>query len=125
MIKKLFGETEEEQFNYLKTRLIALVVGVIVLLIGILLMKIGVPFGGTIGEFGSGICVIVLLVFGWAIMRELFGYATIGALFSGNVAIGTVIFVVFILLGYLGGFVVAAIGLCRFFILLKKRKENK
>lgn len=36
MIKKLFGETEEEQYRYLKPRLMAFGVGLIVLLIGLL-----------------------------------------------------------------------------------------
>ena len=34
MIKKLFGETDEKQFMYLKPRLIALGVGIVLLLIG-------------------------------------------------------------------------------------------
>lgn len=124
MIRKLFGETEEKQFSYLKTRLAALGVGVVAMLIGILLMELGVPFGETIGGLGSGICVIVVLIFGWSIMRVVFGFATVGALFSGNVVLGIVIFVIFLVIGYLGGFVVACIGLCRFFVLLKKRKGN-
>lgn len=69
MIRKLFGETEEEQFRYLKSRLIALGVGVVMLLIGVLLIQIGVPLGDEIGSLGTGICVIVLLMFGWSIMR--------------------------------------------------------
>lgn len=124
MIRKLFGETEEEQFRYLKPRLIALGVGVAAFLIGFLLMQIGISFGEAIGSLGTGICVIVLLVFGWAIMRGLLGFATAGALFSGNVVIGVVIFVLYLLIGYFGGFVVAFIGLCRFFVLLKKIKGN-
>ena len=73
---------------------------------------------------GTGICVIVLFIFGWSIMRGLLGFASIGALFSGNIVVGVVIFVLFIMIGYLGGFFVAFVGLCRFFMLLKKRKGN-
>lgn len=124
MIKKLFGETEEEQYRYLKPRLTALGVGVGALLIGLILMQFSESLGSSIGGIGEGICVIVALIFGWSIMRGFFGYATVGALFSGNVVIGVVIFVVYVLIGYLGGFVVAFIGLCRFFVLLKKRKGN-
>lgn len=123
MVRKLFGETEEEQFNYLKPRLTALGVGVVILIIGMLLGGLGISFGETIGSLGEGICVITLLVFGWSIMRGILGYATVGALFSGNVVIGVVIFVLFIMIGYLGGFFVAFIGLCRFFVLLKKRNR--
>lgn len=124
MIKKLFGETDEEQFMYLKPRLIALGVGIVLLLIGFLLMQVGISFGETIGSLGTGICVIVLLIFGWSIMRGLLGFASIGALFSGNIVVGVVIFVLFIMIGYLGGFFVAFVGLCRFFMLLKKKKGN-
>lgn len=124
MIRKLFGETEEEQYRYLKPRLIALGVGIATLLIGLVLMQFTASLGSSIGSIGEGICVIVALIFGWSIMRGLLGYASVGALFSGNVVIGVVIFVVYLLIGYLGGFVVALIGLCRFFVLLKKRKGN-
>ena len=85
MIKKLFGETDEKQFMYLKPRLIALGVGIVLLLIGFLLMQVGISFGETIGSLGTGICVIVLFIFGWSIMRGLLGFASIGALFSGNI----------------------------------------
>ncbi|MGN0365960.1 MAG: hypothetical protein ACI4E5_08505 [Suilimivivens sp.] len=114
MIRKLFGETEEEQFRYLQPRLIALGVGIVIILISFLLMQVGVPFGDEIGSLGVGICVITLLVFGWTIMRGLLGFASLGALFSGNVVIGVVIFVLFLMIGYLGGF----------FVLLKKKKGN-
>ena len=124
MIRKLFGETEEEQFRYLRPRLLVLGVGVAALLISILLRQSGVSFGKEIGELGTGICVIVMLVFGWSIMRGLFGFASLGALFSGNFMIGIIILILFILIGYLGGFFVAFIGLCRFFALLKRRKGN-
>lgn len=124
MIKKLFGETDDEQFAYLQPRIIALGVGGIILLSGLLLAQLGVPFGNSIGSLGVGICVIVLLIFGWRIMSGLLGFVSVVALFSNNVVIGIVIFVFFIMFGYLGGILVAFIGLCRFFMLLKKRKGN-
>lgn len=122
MIKKLFGETEEQQFKYLQPRVIALCVGLIILLIGGGLFELGVPFGDEIGELGCGVCVVVLLLFGWAIMKGLFKFATLGSLFSDNFVIGIAIFVLFITIGYFGGFIVAFIGICRFLVLLKKRK---
>lgn len=122
MIRKLFGETEEEQFMYLKPRLTALGIGVFILLVGFLLGLLGISFGETVGSLGVGICIITLLIFGWTIMRGLLGFATVGALLSNNVVIGVVIFVLFLMVGYFGGFIVAAIGICRFLVLLKKRK---
>lgn len=122
MIKKLFGQTEEEQFRYLKPRLTALGIGVAIMLIGVLLTLVKIPLGEPVVGIGGGICIVVLFIFGWAIMKGLLGVASAGALFSGNVVIGVVIFVLFITVGYFGGFVVAFIGLCRFLMLLKKRK---
>lgn len=75
MIKKLFGETDEEQFRYLKPRLIALGVGVVVLLVGLLMELVEIGFAGTLSEIlcglGGAVCAITLLIFGWAIMRGL------------------------------------------------------
>lgn len=122
MLQKLFGETPEEQFRYLQVRLIALAVGLAACLIGTLLQLLGFEISEIFYGLGEVICVITLLVFGWAIMRGLFGFATLGALFSHNVVIGVVIFVLYIMIGYIGGLVVAVIGLCRFLMLLKKRK---
>ena len=122
MIKKLFGQTEEEQFNYLQPRVVALIVGILILFVGVGVMKIGL--GEAVALIGEVICVIVLLIFGWAIMRGLFGITTVGSLFSGNPVVGLVILVLFLIIGYIGGFFVALIGICRYLILLKKRKGN-
>ena len=124
MVKKLFGETEEQQFMYLQPRLLALGIGIVILLVGFLLIKIGISFGEAIGSIGACICIIIMFMFAWLIMKKILGITTIGALLSGNVVIGVVIFVLFILIGYLGGIFVAFVGLCRFFVLLKKRKGN-
>lgn len=125
MIRKLFGETEEEQFEYLKPRFIALGVGIVILLIGALCSVMGLEIAEIFFVLGEAICVIDLLVFGWAIMKGLFGFATVGILFSRNVVFGAVIFTVYILIGYLGGLIVAVVGFCRLLVLLKKKKENK
>lgn len=98
MIKKLFGETEEEQFRYLKTRFIALGVGIAFFLIGFLLQIFGVEFSSIFYGLAEIILVVVLLMFGWAILKSLFGVATIGALFSNNIVFGLVIFVIYIYL---------------------------
>lgn len=124
MIRKFFGDTEEEQFRYLKPRLIALGIGIAMLLLGVLLMQLGISFGETIGSLGTGIIVIDMLIFGWAIMRGLFGFATVGALFTNDIRWGIILFILFGLVGYLGGIFVAFVGICRFLVLLKKRKGN-
>ena len=64
-----------------------------------------------------------MLVFGWAILRGFFGVVSLGVLFSNNVVLGVIIFVLYITLGYFGGLIVAVIGLCRFLVLMKERKN--
>lgn len=128
MIQKLFGETEEEQFEYLKRRFVILGVGVAVLLIGFLLQLLGIGFkvfadaAQVFYSLSGIICLVVLFNFGWAILRGLFGVASVGILFSNNVVLGVIIFMLYVGLGYIGGLVVGVIGLCRFLVLLKKRK---
>lgn len=124
IIQRLFGETEEEQFRYLKPRLMGFVAGIVVALIGALLAMMGMKFGEILMGLSSGIIAVDLLVFGWAILRGLFGIASVGILFSGNVVFGAAIFVLYLVLGYFGGMIVAVIGLCRFLVLCKKKKGN-
>lgn len=123
MIEKLFGETPEEQYQYLKPRLTAAAAAVIISLIGLLLQLLHLGFGGTVLRIGTILLAIVMLVFGWAILRGFFGVASLGVLFSNNVVLGVIIFVLYITLGYFGGLIVAVIGLCRFLVLMKERKN--
>ncbi len=132
MAEKLFGgTTEEEQFQYLRPKILALGVALVSVVIGFLLGVLGVItkaeiFIGAAELFASlagTIAVIDLYIFGWAIMRGLFGITSLGILFSNNVVLGVVIFVLYMLAGYIGGLVVAVIGLCRFLVLLKHRKK--
>lgn len=123
MTEKLFGETPEEQYQYLKPRLTAAAAAVIISLIGLLLQLLHLGFGGTVLRIGTILSAIVMLVFGWAILRGFFGVASLGVLFSNNVVLGVIIFVLYITLGYFGGLIVAVIGLCRFLVLMKERKN--
>lgn len=124
MIEKLFGETPEEQYQYLKPRLMAAAISLALLLLGGVLYLLGLTFGEVLAGAGSILFAVVTLVFGWAILRGLLGFASFGVLFSNNVVLGAVIFVLYITLGYFGGLIVAVIGLCRFLVLLKDRKHR-
>ena len=70
MLRKLFGETDEEQFAYLKPRITALGVAAVFVLIGALLTVIGIGLGQTIMGIGQFIWVILLFNFGWAILKD-------------------------------------------------------
>lgn len=122
MIRKLFGETDEEQFAYLKPRITALGVAAICVLIGVLLTVVGVGIGQTIMGIGQFIWVILSFNFGWTIFKGLFGITSFGVCFSNNVIFGCAIIMLYVMLGAIGGVIVSIIGLCRFLFLLKKRK---
>lgn len=86
MIEKLFGATEEEQYRYLKPRLIATAVSLILVIDGVLLyFLLDLEFAKVIGGVGALLFPVMMLIFGWSIMRGLFGIASLGVLFSGNV----------------------------------------
>ena len=53
MTEKLFGETPEEQYQYLKPRLTAAAAAVIISLIGLLLQLLHLGFGGTVLRIGT------------------------------------------------------------------------
>ncbi|MGM9619411.1 MAG: hypothetical protein ACI3W8_06230 [Oscillospiraceae bacterium] len=121
MMQKLFGETEEDQIRYLKPRLLAILAAIICCVIGAILQAAGLDIASVFLGLGEVILVITLWVFGWAILRGLFGIASIGVLFSNNVVLGVIIFLIYLLVGYIGGAIVAVIGLCRFMVLKKKK----
>lgn len=121
MVQKLFGETEEEQIRYLKPRLLAIAAAIVCGAVGAILQAVGLDIAGAFYVIAEGILVIALWVFGWAILRGLFGIASIGMLFSNNVVLGVIIFFIYLMVGYIGGAIVAVIGLCRFLVLKKKK----
>ncbi len=102
----------------------ATAISLVLLLLGGVLYLLGLTFGEVLAGAGSILFAVVTLVFGWAILRGLLGFASFGVLFSNNVVLGAVIFVLYITLGYFGGLIVAVIGLCRFLVLLKDRKHR-
>ena len=108
MFGRLFGETEQEQMQYLQKR--------VFITAGCLMVDIiGLIIAGSGGLMG-----IMAYVWGWRTIRAFFGVATIGVVFSRNVVLGTVIFVVFLLLGGLVGMVNMFLGIGRFIYLKVK-----
>ena len=82
MFQRLFGNTPEEQLTYLQPRIL---LTALVIVVGLLAML----FGGS----GDWIIVIAAYVWGWNFLKNWFGFTTIGAFFSGNIAIGVVLFI--------------------------------
>lgn len=104
MFTRLFGETEEIQLQYLKTR-------VIITLISLVLFPT--------------FPIVMLFVWGWNTVKSLFGITSIGIIFSGNVIIGSVIFVFYVIFAYCAGMFVALLGIGRYIYLKVKEYKRK
>lgn len=90
---KLFGETEELEIQNLEKKVILTAVGLACCLIGLLLLLVKLNSVGEIVYGIGGIALFVaLFMWGFGAIKKLFGIGTIGAIFSGNVVFGVVIF---------------------------------
>lgn len=108
MFKRLFGNTIEEELSFIQPRLIVTLVVLAVSVAAALL---------HIGDLSAVIGAIFLFVWGWPAVKKLFFITTVGALFSRNIIIGVVLFLIYVCLSYLLGVFVALIALCRFIYL--------
>lgn len=115
MIKKLFGQTEEEQMAYIKKKLI---ITLVIIVVGTLVGIFGYndAFVGGIG--------IAFYVWGWNAMRAIFGASVFAALFSRNIVIGVLILIAFMLVGYIAGIFCFSVGLCRFVQIIAKNHKK-
>lgn len=62
MIEKLFGETPEEQYQYLKPRLMATAISLVLLLLGGVLYLLGLAFGEVLAGAGSILFAVVMVL---------------------------------------------------------------
>lgn len=130
-MQKLFGETEAEQYQYLRARFKTLAVscglfaaaGLIMLIFGKLIpSEIGALCARILAVIASVLFYYTFLKFGWVFFSRFLGVATLGVLFSNNVVLGVIVFVIYLFVGWLVGLVAAVIGFCRFMTLRKSRK---
>ena len=112
MFARLFGETEEAQRQYLKKKIL---ITFVCLLIDIVLFI-------TQGEFG--LTLLSAYVWGWGAMKALFGFTTIGAIFSGNAVFAVIFILAYVLIGYFFGLFCMVIGIFRFIYLLVKARQD-
>lgn len=103
MFEKLFGYTMDEQLMYLQPRVLLTAP---VIIFGFIAM--------AFGSSGSAIIAIAAYVWAWTFLKNWFGITTIGALFSGNVVIGVILFMVYLVIGYFIGLIVFLLGLIRY-----------
>ena len=107
MFERIFGGTDAEQMQFLETRsaitLIALVVGIV--------------GGFFIPEAPAISAVVMLFVWGWNVVKNWFGITTVAAIFSNNIVIGVVLFLLYLIVAYLAGIVFAVLGVGRWIYL--------
>lgn len=126
MFRRLFGETDEMQFQYLHKKAMLTLVGAALCLIGLLLALIrlrsiaSVPLG-----IGAMDLAVALFMWGFGAIRSLLGFGTIGALFSGNVVFGVVIFVFCAMAAYLVSIIIAFLGVGRYIYLRVKLSQER
>lgn len=114
MFNRIFGGSEAEQLQFLETRSIITIVAVVVGLVA----SIFAP------EALSLIAIVMLFIWGWNVVKNWFGITTLGAIFSGNIVIGVVLFMIYLIVAYLAGIVFAFLGVGRW-IYLKVKYANK
>jgi len=119
MVTRLFGQTKEEQFEFLKKQLI---ITIICIVVGGLLTLVGF-YPGIIIAFA------IPCYFIWAkrAMVSLLGVATFGAIFAGSRNIFWVVIILFayLTIGYFVAIVCFTLGLGRFIQLLTGRIKQK
>lgn len=115
MFSRLFGETEQLQLQYLKPKVIITAVSIALMII------LAIFFGGGASALFA---LVMLFVWGWGAVKSLFGITTVGAIFSGNIVIGVILFVLYFMIAYLAGIVCAALGVGRYIYLLIKYKKE-
>ena len=113
MFNRIFGGSDAEQLQFLEIRSI----------ITIVVMVIAIIASFFNSEALALIAVVMLFIWGWNVTKNWFGITTMGALFSGNVAIGVIIFMFYLIVAYLVGIVFAFLGVGRW-IYLKMKYRN-
>ena len=118
MFQRFFGETVEEQLQYLQWRVFVTLASFVVSILATLLVG-----GATTAVIG----LVMLFVWGWGAVKKLFGITTIGALIANNLVAGVVLFVIYIMVAYLVGVFFAFIGTGRYLYLkitASRRQED-
>ena len=113
MFERLFGPSEEAQMAYLQKRVILTLVLVAIDVILLIL-------GG-----GFGLSYIACYIWGWGVMKALFGITTIGAIFSRNAVIAAIFIVAYLIIGAICGAFCLFLGVGRFIYLKVKYEQKK
>lgn len=107
MFHSMFEGTYEDQMRFLTPRSIITIVTVAASLVAYLIS----------GELPTFFAVVMLFAWGWGAIRDWFGITTIGAIFSGNIVIGLLMFVFYLFAAYFVGIIFSVIGVGRWLYL--------
>ena len=113
MFNRIFGGSDAEQIKFLETRSIITLVALVVSLVASIFAE------GAIAI----VAFVMLFVWGWGVIKNWFGITTFAAIFSGNVVLGVVLFLLYILAAYCAGIVFAFIGVGRWIYLKVKYRS--
>lgn len=113
MFNRIFGGSDAEQLQFLEMRSIITIAVVVFALV----VSIFVP------EALALIAVVMLFIWGWNVVKNWFGITTLGAIFSGNVVIGVIIFLFYLIVAYLVGILFAFLGVGRWIYLKMKYRS--
>lgn len=123
---KLFGETEELEIQNLEKKVFLTGIGIVGMLVTVLLNLVKLePVAKITGGIGGIALFVALFMWGFGAIKKLFGIGTIGAIFSGNVVFGVVIFLLCMMAAYLISIFVAFIGTGRYIYLKVKKSQER
>lgn len=112
MFERIFGGTHQEQMEFLETRSIITLVALAIGIVGSFITPEALAIVGF----------VMLFVWGWGVIKSMFGITTLGAIFCGNIVIGVILFLFYIVGAYLAGLVFAVLGVGRWIYLKVKYK---
>lgn len=122
MFARLYGETEEQQLQYLYPRVRITAILVLVILC---CMVFGYLFKlDSLGMLAAAAYVFLIFYWGWPTIKAWFGIAAVGTLFARNIVFGSVIICFYGMLSILAGFVFLFLGVGRYLYLKHSAKKE-
>ena len=126
MFVRLFGESDEEQLKNLTKKVVLTGIGVVCYILGLVFYLMHLDsVGGIFGSVGGIALLVAMFMWGFDAIKRLVGIGTVGAIFSGNVVIGVVIFVMCVIVAYFVSLIVAFIGIGRYIYLRIKMAQER
>lgn len=122
MFKRLYGETEEQQLQYLYPKVRITAIGALIM-IGSMILGYLLKLD-ALGAVAGIAYVFLIFYWGWPTVKAWFGVATVGALFSRNIVFGAVIFCCYMLLSIIAGVIFLFLGIGRYIYLKQMSRKG-